>query len=193
MYDPILITAPTAKPVSVAEAKAHLRVDVSDEDTYIGTLIDAASAHLDGWTGQLGQAICEQTWRDQWDDFSSVMRLNLYPVQSVSSVKYIDTNGDEQTIDAANYYLMKLDGTWFVVFKFNYTFPALSVMDRPAVTIEYVAGYDTVPAAICHAIKLIVGAWYENREETIIGVPVARLPDSVAVNALLAPYRRVGF
>lgn len=192
MYSPILVIAPVLKPVSVAEAKAHLRVTVSDEDTYIGTLIDAAIAHLDGWTGQLGQAICSQTWRDDHDDFSSSMRLNLYPVQSVSSVKYIDTNGDEQTIDAANYSVLKIEGHYYVVFKSSYTFPALSVTEIPAVKIEYVAGYTTPPAAICHAIKLMLGAWYENREETVIGVSVARLPDSVAINALLAPYRRIG-
>lgn len=192
MYDPVLVTAPTEKPVSVADAKTHLRVTVSDEDSYIQSLIDAAVAHLDGWTGQLGQAICTQTWRDDHDDFASEMRIALYPVQSISFVKYIDTNGDEQTVSSGEYDLVKKNGFYFVVFKSDYSFPSLNVTDRPSVKIQYVAGYQAIPAAICHAIKLMIGAWYENREETIIGVPAARLPDSVAINALLAPYRRIG-
>lgn len=120
------------------------------------------------------------------------MRLTLYPVQSIASVKYIDTNGDEQTVSSDDYDLIKRDGHYHVAFKSDYVFPALSITNVPVVKIQYVAGYATAPAALCHAILLMVGAWYENREETVIGVPVARLPESVAINALISPYRRIG-
>lgn len=62
-----LIEPPTASAVSLAEAKAHLRVDGDDEDLLIQTYIDAATAYLDGMDGILGRALCPQTWRFEMD------------------------------------------------------------------------------------------------------------------------------
>jgi uncharacterized phiE125 gp8 family phage protein len=66
---PVLVTPPVAAPVSLAEAKAHLRVDFDDEDALISGLIDAATQHLDGWSGVLGRALMPQTWEMSLDRF----------------------------------------------------------------------------------------------------------------------------
>lgn len=60
---PVLITAPTSQPVTLAEAKAHCRVDGTDDDALLAGLIAAAVGHMDGWTGVLGRCIMPQTWR----------------------------------------------------------------------------------------------------------------------------------
>lgn len=60
---PTLITPPVAMPVTLAEAKAHCRVDGSEDDAVLSALIAGATGHLDGWSGILGRCIMPQTWR----------------------------------------------------------------------------------------------------------------------------------
>lgn len=60
---PTLITPPADMPVTLDEAKAHCRVDGSEDDALITGLIAGAVGHLDGWTGVLGRCIMPQTWR----------------------------------------------------------------------------------------------------------------------------------
>lgn len=210
MHRPVLVTAPEILPVSLADAKLHLRIEpeVTLEDSLIGGLIKAAVSHLDGWTGILGRCLVEQTWRQDFAAFRSSLPLPLGAVISISSV----TVGGN-TVDASSYSLTTDAGGRSCV-----EFDGFSASG--AVSVTYVAGYatipevpavepgesdppdppgspaipakSTVPDAIKIAILLFVGAWYENREETAIGVSVAGLPASVAITALLAPYRQVG-
>lgn len=97
---PVLTDVPALRPVSLAEAKAHLRVDFSDDDTLISALIDAATAHIDGYTGILARALVTQTWRQDFCDWPGdrVLRLPLAPVASVESVKYFDAANVETTV-----------------------------------------------------------------------------------------------
>lgn len=194
MYTPVRTAAPGSTPVSVEEAKAHCRVDDTASDDLITALIEAAVSHLDGWTGILGRCLMQQTWRQDFDCFAPCLRLPLYPVSSVTVIQYDDAEGVTQTIDSANYALLDDDRGAYVRFKDSYDFATLyDGGASPPVRVTYVAGYAdaaSVPAAIKAAIKLMVGAWFENREESIIGVPVAGLTESVAVKALLGPFRR---
>jgi uncharacterized phiE125 gp8 family phage protein len=210
MHRPVLVTPPSLLPVSLAEAKAHLRVSVSDEDGLIGGLISAATEHLDGWTGILGRCLVEQVWRQDFDRFARCLTLPLGPVLSIGSVTWRNQAGQVATI-AGQEYALKTDagGRSEVRFRDSWSMPS-GLHETGAVSVTYTAGYpiipevpadgdtpavparSTVPEPIRAAILLLVGAWYENREETAIGVSVTALPNSVAVSALLAPYRRVG-
>lgn len=203
MYRPVLVTAPALAPLTLADVKAHCRVDFIDDDDLLVGLIAAATALLDGWTGILGRCLCEQSWRQDWDLFGCrELRLPLFPVISIASVAYEDAAGASQTVAAADYKLLNDECGAFLRFAPDYAFPAVSE-DYPSVHVTYLAGYATdtdatpnvasVPAAIKQAMLLLIGAWYENREQTVIGVPVAALPRSVASDALLAPFRRVKF
>jgi len=201
MYDPVLVTAPTVAPVSLDEVKAHLRVielDVdgtalpNEDDGLIQSYIDAAVSHLDGWSGVLGRCLVSQTWRQDYDCFAQCLRLTLAPVVSVSAVTYRDAAGDETTLDAGDYALeITGGGTPIVWIKTGFTRPS-SLYDRRAVSVEFVAGYGdaaAVPQALKHAILLLVGHWYENRDAVTVGTVGHQLP--MAVNALIAPYRRM--
>jgi len=191
MYAPVRTVAPATTPVTVAEAKAHLRVDTSDEDTLIGGLVASATSHLDGWSGVLGRAIVTQTWRQDFNDFSARMRLPLFPVASITSVVYLDANGASQTVSGADYALLVDDRGAFVRFIEDFN-PPIVYDDGPAVSVTYVAGLAVadVPPAIKHAILLLVGHWFANRETVVTGTIATAMP--MAVDALLAPLRRIG-
>ncbi len=190
MHAPVLTVAPTETPVSRTEAKVHLRVDGTDEDTLIDGLIAAAVAHLDGYTGILGRCMVTQTWRQDFDGFASTMRLP-FPAAGITSIVSVDDEGTTSAaIDAANYELQADRLGSFVRFIGNYSFPG-SLAETRAVRVTFTAGYGlaaAVPASLRAAILLLVGHWYANREA--VGETMAELP--LAVAALVEPYRRVG-
>jgi uncharacterized phiE125 gp8 family phage protein len=199
MHRPVLITPPEILPVSVAEMKLHLRIEpsVTVEDELVTALTAAATSHLDGWTGILGRCLVEQLWRQDYASVGGRMCLPLGPV-----IEVIEVAGADGTLDAGDYSLITDGGGR------SFVELASGVSVSGAVSVTYRAGYPTVPAEagppevparstvpedIKAAIKLFVGAWYENREESIIGTIGAQLPETVATSAILAKYRRILF
>lgn len=191
MYLPVLVTPPTALPVSLQQAKVHCRVDSGDEDDLIEGLIGAAVSHLDGYTGILGRCLMEQTWRQDFDRFARCMRLPLQ-ASSLSSVTYRNAAGQVITIADTNYGLKSDALGSYLRFENGYSFPS-GLYEAGAVTVNFKSGAiaaEGVPKAICQAILLMVGHWYVNREDVVTGTIATKLP--LAVDALLAPWRRVG-
>ena len=200
MYVPILVTAPTQKCVSLAEAKKHIRVDDTDSDALIQGYIDAAISLIDGYKGSLGRCLEQQTWSDYYDQFDTKLRINLAPVIDIASVKYNDSNGVSQTVNSSNYQVLVDELGPYVLFNQSFVFPTTQIGAGPPVSTTYDAGYawsaangSTVPAAIRLAIKYIVGHWYESRESVITGLRAAAIEVPFTYDALIAPYRRVGF
>lgn len=208
MFAPVRTVAPAITPVSLAEAKVHCNAnEFTDDDAMLMSLIEAATAHLDGWTGILGRCLCEQTWRQDFDSFRSYLRLPLFPVISIVSIDYTDVADAKQTIATPNYILQCDELGARVEFVGGYSFPPRNSNGSP-ICISYVAGYvdapaveadgdipavprgSTVPSALKHAILMLVSHWYQNRDAILISGQVAELP--FAVNALIAPFRRVG-
>ena len=195
---PALVTAPTEEPVTLEEAKAHLRVDESDEDGLIAALISAAVSHIDGWSGILGRCMVTQTWGESFDGFPSgyhgnKLRLRLDPNLSITWIKYSDSANVEQTLSQTVYEGPFVDDIGpYVALRENQVWP--STYERyDAVTVRYTVGYRAaaqVPHAIRQAILLLVGHWYYSREAVVLSKAPAELP--FAVSALLAPYRRLG-
>lgn len=193
MLKPVRTVAPAVMPVSLAEAKAHCRVDTADDDALLTGLIGAAVSHLDGYGGILGRAIMAQTWAQDFDGFGTDgLRLPVGDLISVTSIAYHDTANQMQTLANSVYTAFSDERGPFVTLRPDQAWP-LTYGRVDAVRVTWVAGFgaaaDDVPAAIRHAILMIVGHWYENRETSIVGAPVAPLP--LAVDALIAPYRQV--
>ena len=188
----VLVTGPTIEPVTLQEVKDHIRVDVADDDALISALITAAREHIDGRDGWLGRAINTQTWDCYFDCFpsSGVIPLPIAPVQSITSIKYIDTDGAQQTLSSADYSL-GADLNWSprVVLGWNKSWPSIRPV-QDAVTVRVVAGYSTVPRPICQALLLLIGHWHEHREAVMEGT-FREVPTTVS--ALLTPYRRRWF
>jgi len=189
------ITAPASDPVTLAEAKAHLRVDYTREDDLIGALVQTATRHLEGRHGILGRALVTQTWDyylDAWpaDSVGRKKRrieIPLPPLRSVTSIVYRDTDGAEQTFSSSLYIADTRGLVGAVQLKGTAQWPA--VEDHPeAVRIRFEAGFGDaadVPEPLRQSIKLLVGHWFLSREAVgQVGTPVA-----MAVEALTAPYR----
>ncbi len=192
MLAPVRTIAPAEPLLSLADVKAHLRVDHSDEDMLISSLVDAAASHIDGYSGILGRALVTQTWAVEFPTFLNRLDIPLGPVQS-ATIQYYDSTNTQQTL-ATSVYAVLSDGLGpYVGLKYNQQWPQTYTRDD-AVKITWVAGYgvnaSSVPAAIRAAMLLLIGHWYANREAVNVGNITSELPLSVA--ALLAPFRRVG-
>lgn len=157
----VLVVTPPEPFISLDEVKEFLRVDHSDHDTLLGTHIGAACAELDGPTGWLGRAIGLQTLELRADDFSSdEFDLPFPEIIDVTSVKYLDADGAEQTIDAADY---ELAGT-LLRRAYDITWPSPR-SHAEVVRIRYRAGYQTtVPDDLKSAAMLHVKVLYDQPE-----------------------------
>lgn len=192
-YTPVRIAAPVIKPVTLAEVKAALDIGYSEKDTLIGGLIAAATTHFETI---LERSLCEQTWSLSFDEVCGTLPLAMGPVISVTSVKYLDADGVDQTIDPESYGLISEGMTSSVRFVSGYTAPTLYAT-APAVSVVYKAGYanagsdpnftSTVPDDIKQAMFLLIRQWFDNPSASAIGATVAKMP--YAVDALLSPYR----
>lgn len=190
MLRPVRTVAPTAYPVSVTEAVAQCRVDTTDENALFQALIEAAVSHVDGYSGVLGRALLTQTWQQSYPGFTTGLRLPVGDLISISTVTYYDSDNVQQTLSSTVYRGLTDSRGPYVAEKPDQSWPSAYTRDD-AVTVTWTAGYGataaSVPAAIRHALLLLIGHWYENRESVVIGAPVASLP--MAVESLLAPYR----
>lgn len=163
-----VITPPTSEPVTLSEAKSHLRVDFADDDTYISGLISAARSYSEGFQKR---SIPQQTLELSMDKFpvnsrtngSCAIQLHSGPVQSVSSVKYTKSDVTVVTMTAGTDYLVNSRDQIVPVT----TWPVVDLISTDAIKIQYTAGYSSVPPATKQALLLLIGHWYENREAII--------------------------
>lgn len=184
-----LLTAPTVEPISVAEAKVHLRESETSQDTLIQSLIITARDYVERVTRR---ALAKQSWRLSIDQFpcNGRIRLPMPPLIAVSSVKYTDEAGAEQTLAASQYVVDKASLPGKIDRAYNVSWPSTRC-EPNAVRIEFECGYGDAPASIPEglkaAMKLLIGHWYENREAVNVGNITTNLP--LTVDALLWPHR----
>jgi uncharacterized phiE125 gp8 family phage protein len=186
------------RPVSVADAKEHLRiVDFTDDDAYIGGLVDAATTWCEDY--------CDRTFADKqytvaFDDFPSLrielprppVRLNATAASATVTISYVDSAGTTQTLTWAQsgtqHFRLDRDHVPALVYPlYLEDWPNVRLDDK-AVQITYLAGYGgaaSVPKPAVHAIKMLVGHWYANREA--IGSVGQNVP--LGVHALLEPLK----
>lgn len=179
------LVAPAVAPITLAEAKEHLRVDHSDEDALIGGIIAAAVSHIDG-DGLLGRAMITQTWAQWVSRAPGNVRLRMGPFIALAGVAFWDADSLEDA-DTADFRVRKVGD--FVEIAAKNAWPAAD--DRPdAIRISFTAGYgataDDVPADIRHALLLLVGHLYANREATREKA-LAEIP--LGVDALIGRHR----
>lgn len=190
MYGLTLVTPPAEEPLSLADAKLHLREDGSEQDTLISSLIKSARIYCENF---LNQSLVTQTWDLTLDEFPREIVIPRGPLQSVTSIAYVDDSGVTQTLATTQYQVDVKQNPGRIVEAYEATWPTLRDQLN-TVVIRYVAGYGlaaAVPENIKAAMKLLLGHWYENREETISGPNIAKVP--TAADALLWQERVVAF
>jgi len=184
-----LLTAPALEPVSLAEAKAHLRLEDNEEDELIAGLIVAARQYCEGFTRR---ALISQEWRLVLDGLPrGAVGLPRPPLIAVDALRLRDGEGGAEIVDPARYRVDTASEPGRLL--------VTGMADPPGrelggVEIDFTAGFGAaasdVPAGIRQAIKLIAAHWFENRE--LVAAEQRRAVVPVAVAGLLQPWRVVG-
>lgn len=182
-----LLAGPAEEPVSLAEAKAFLRVDDTAEDGLIGTLVTAARLHVESITGR---AMIFQSWRvvlDAWP-VGRTIELPVGPVEAITAVTAFDEDDEANGLDLAQF---SVQAGRLMLPRDIAGGPALR--ERLGLEIDYVAGHGAdaaaVPADLRQACLMLVGYWFENRDAVMVAGAGSVVP--AGFDRLVAPYRRV--
>lgn len=172
-----LLIAPTEEPVSLAEAKTHLRVEHNDDDVLITSLIATARSAAEARTGR---ALVTQQWRQTLDAWplDGVIELDKPRLISVQAVSYLDSAGVRQTLDPAAY--QAVTDTLVGTVQPAYATAWPGCRETPgSIRVEYTAGYgnaNAVPQPLKAWMLLAIATWYAQREAFVAGVSLAELP-----------------
>lgn len=215
----VVKTPPAVEPISLAEAKDHLNVTVTDDDARIQNYTRAARANLErrydvafitqslvlgrdyfpavfgmGWGWSPGWWL-GNTWMAQYD--TQELRYGYLslrpPVQSITSVTYLDQTGAITTWASSNYVLDADSRPGRLSLALGKTFPTTAPL-LGAVKVEFIAGYTDptqVPDDMKSALKLLLGEYYQNRENVVIDTRIVALAIPDGVDALMAPFAPV--
>jgi uncharacterized phiE125 gp8 family phage protein len=190
----IILVQPVAQPLTLADAKDQLRIDAADilQDVYIGGLIAAAHRSVES---TLGYPIMRQKRQTQAEGFPSNggMWLGTGDNLIVDQVEYMGSNGVPVVLANTGYAVDAVSRPARILPAFNTPWPTLRAREVGAVKVDWTAGWANaaaVPADIVHAIKLMIGHWFENREAVVVGTISTALQFSV--DALLSPWRTSG-
>jgi uncharacterized phiE125 gp8 family phage protein len=189
----VLVTPPSSLPIDLSLAKQQCRVDIDADDVLIQAYINAAVEHVEAYTGR---QLVTATWDLVLDGFGCVIDVPKAPLQSVTSVTYIDYGGTEQVLASSGYKVIGASTTpqsrasrGRIEVAYGTYWPPTRY-EGGSVTVRFVAGYgnaSAVPAGLIQAMLLLISHWYRNREPVVTGTTVITLP--MAVDALLSPYR----
>ncbi|MEX0859719.1 MAG: head-tail connector protein [Cucumibacter sp.] len=185
----ILLAGPATEPISLADAKAYLRVDSGDEDNLISTLIAAGRVHLEAITRR---AMIDQNWRvilDAWPQGDEVS-LPLGPFRALLAVRIFDEAGAATELPLAQFLPETGSAPGRIVLPGTVAGTPLA-RERLAVEIDFTAGYGEdpgdVPAGLKQALMSLVAHWFEHREAVLMAGSGAIVPASF--DQLIAPYR----
>lgn len=180
-------TGPVGEPVTLAEAKAHLRVQHDSEDELVSGLLRAAREEVEAATGL---ALMAQTWRKVLDALprDRTVRLAPHPVREVLSVTVFGEDGEGSVVDPAGYVVDAVSRPARVHFRT----PLAPTASLNGIEIDFVAGHGEaatdVPDLLKRALLILVAHWYEFR-----GVHGAReqpVSYPAGYERLIAPFKR---
>jgi len=172
-----LITAPATEPIALEEMKDHLRVVTDDEDGYIFDLISVARDKIEEY---LSLQMVTATWELTQSTFGDPIELPRWPLQSLTSIKYLDENNVEQPLASTIYEEVTNIYPGRVRLQYQQFWPNHLCHDD-AVRIRYVAGYgqpEAVPPRAKHAIKMLAAHYYAIREPVVIGTISVQIPEA---------------
>lgn len=182
----VVVTPAAGTPVTLDEAKLHLRVDSDDEDGLVEALLQAACTHVEN---VCERALMLQTWAERLASFPEVIELRGGRVKAIQSVDYVDVVGGRHQLPETAYLAdLALEPATLAPVG-GARWPATRAQSS-AVVVTYQVGYDSadaVPAPLKAAIKLVLGDLFENRSRQ----QGTELVDNPTVARLLFPYMRV--
>jgi uncharacterized phiE125 gp8 family phage protein len=188
MANPELSVAAAVEPVLLEDAKLHLRVKHTSEDSLIQRQIRLAREYVEAVSHR---QLIDATWTLYLDAFPAIIYPPLPPLSSVSSLKYYDTDNTLQTLTENTDFTVDIrNEPARIEPEYGTSWP--STRDRfNAIQLTYVAGYGTAgtdcPEWAIQAIMLLLANWYENREPIIVGAMSNEVAKSVNDLLLLDP------
>lgn len=157
---------PTDEPVTVSNLRNQARIVIYDDDAVLFSYIKAARTWAEVY---LNRQIMTATYLLTLDFFPSwTIKLPLPPLQSITSIKYLDTGGVQRTLSSALYLLDTRSAPGRLTPAYSQIWPD-SRYQVNGIEITFVAGYasaSAVPQTIKHAILLLAAHWYEHREDS---------------------------
>jgi uncharacterized phiE125 gp8 family phage protein len=184
-----LSTAPVLTPISIEDAKLERRIDDDADDVGIDRRIRGATSRVESF---LGRGLLTQSWTYCQDVFASTIPLPMAaPLQSVTSVKYYDVDGTQQTLSASVYGVDTESEPGRVYLKSGQSWPSVQSGRPLAVEVIYVVGWtsaDLIEPAIVEGVYLTIGTRDEFREDVSANHPLYKLPSGA--ESWLYPHRR---
>ena len=178
-----LITEPAIEPVTLDEAKLFLRIDTTDDDALLASLITAARRLIEQTTRK---CLLQQTWRfglDRWP-VATLLRLPLAPLMSLSMVTVMDGAGNRVAQSLANFQINPTSVPPTIQAK---TVPTSGAACEGGIQIDAAFGYGStaasVPQPLRVAVLMVLARFYEMRGQGDLALPVA-------VQTLIAPFTR---
>lgn len=153
---------PAGEPVTLAEAKAQLRVAHDSEDVLISGLIRAARAEVEA---QTGMALIDQSWRLSLDDWphDGLVRLRRHPVKEILSVTVYGEEGEAAVLDPGSYEADLASRPA----RLHFVSPPAPERRLNCIEVDFTAGFGEagtdVPDLLKRAVLMLVGHWYEFR------------------------------
>lgn len=186
-----IIQISETEPITLDEAKLHLRVTNDEEDNLIKSLITVARQRCEAVTNR---ALVSTTFELIMDSFPEKIVLPMPPAESVVCIEYKDCEGIEEEMPEEDYIFYNSEPA-VIIPAYGKSWPSFNPYPKGAVKVRYVAGYNSgegpefiIPEAIKEAMLLIIGVFYENREDILAKGHIPKtLP--LGVDALLYPYR----
>jgi uncharacterized phiE125 gp8 family phage protein len=182
----LLLTAPAVEPLSLAEAKAFLRVEHNDDDPLITALIASSRMHIETETRS---AFITQSWRivlDSWPENGRI-EVRPAPLRALTAARVYDANGVAHVIDIQAF-VPNLSASTLAFMPSVVMQPGrIAVGIELDVSVGYGGTASDVPEPLRQAMRFLIAHWYENRGLVASSGGNALVP--VATAALLAPYR----
>jgi len=163
-----IVTAPAVEPVSLAETKTHLRITASDEDTRLNNLIKAVRMQAEELTGR---RLITQTWKAFYAGWPDEYFIIPFPtLQSVTHIKYYDTDGSATTWSAGNYIVDTDAEPGRVVLGYSKSWPSVTLYPSNPIEIQFVCGYgaaaSNVPEELRQAMLIGIERLYDKPHES---------------------------
>ena len=161
---------PASEPLLKAEVKNHLKVDNTADDDLIDALIVTARQAVEDYTLL---KLLPQTVTEYFDGFSDPLELSTAPMRTVSSVTYLDVDGASQTLSTDVYKVQEYALLPLISLKADQVWPTTRA-EAEVVTVTYTVGFDdadAVPRILKSAMLLMIGFWYDKREDSIRKMP----------------------
>jgi uncharacterized phiE125 gp8 family phage protein len=188
-----ILTRPTLHALTQAELEAHSRV-LGATNADVTPYLFAAAEHIETICSR---AFLTQSWKaylDYWPWGDEIV-IPLGWLQSITHLRYYDTTGTAFTVPSSQYDVdLGGDGYGRIKLKYARHWPTATLQPMNPIEIQFVAGKatpDELPHAIRQAIRLLGAAWYEHREEVVLGATAAVVSSKlvVGVDALVANWR----